>query len=58
MKKLWKPLAIGLALAGEAGRFIAPWGAARFFAAVAVLPLLGALLLFAGGARRPTAEAS
>lgn len=51
-------LAIGLALAGEAGRFIAPWGAARFFAAVAVLPLLGALLLVAGGAPRPTAEAS
>jgi len=51
-------LAIGLALAGEAGRFIAPWGAARFFAAAAVLPVLGALLLIAGGDPRPTPEAS
>ena len=49
-------LAIGLALAGEAGRFIAPWGAARFFAATAVLSVLGTLLLVAGGARRPTAS--
>lgn len=50
-------LAIGLALAGEAGRFIAPWGAARFFAAAAVLPVLGALLL-AGAGRQPGTTAS
>jgi len=38
-------LALGLALAGEAGRFLEQWGAPSFFAATAAVPLLGAVLL-------------
>ena len=48
---LWQGLlsaamAVGLALAGEAGRFLTEWGAPRFFAAAAAMPLAGALVLY------------
>ncbi len=39
-------MAVGLALAGEAGRFFIGWGAPRFFAATAVIPLAGAAVLW------------
>lgn len=45
-------LAVGFALAGEAGGLLPRWGAPRFFAANAVIPALGLLLLWSA-ARLP-----
>jgi POT family proton-dependent oligopeptide transporter len=44
-------MALGLALAGEAGRFLEQWGAPRFFAATAAVPMLGVLVLWSAAER-------
>lgn len=45
-------LAVGFALAGEAGRFLTRWGAPRFFAVNALIPVFGASLLWIGAQLR------
>lgn len=50
-------LAVGFALAGEAGRFLVHFGAARFFAGNALIPVLGLILLWIG-TRLPQSSAA
>ncbi len=50
-------LAVGFALAGEAGRFFARFGAARFFAGNALIPVFGVVLLWTC-ARLPQSRAA